>query len=227
MLGKPDSMYINILIATELASNGTPITHIDAQDVNRDGFPDVLAGNKLYINPLSNQDSAWTPIIFNPNISRLFFFDVDHDGLPDILGFDTASNILYWIEALDPEGIHWSYSASLTYSPVQKIESSRILKAVAHHKKTMAVMFKEASQLLTLNIPADPEEALWSLQPEAQQYLQSVERNDTISYDVLDKSLLLDFDQDGRLDIAIYDPTSNKLSIRFKQDRAKNLATRS
>ncbi len=208
MIFRDDNKNTNTLVAVSLLTDSKPVSHIDVQDINRDRFPDILAGNYIYTNPLHGNDSTWQPIALNPNLSRPFFFNVDDDGLPDIIDIHSQTLSITWIEALDPEGIHWSQTIPTQQTPKTQIEAFPLQGKIDRRTDTRQVYFESNNSVYALNLPEQPEETPWS-------FVQ-LERNDTKPYDTLSHVVVADFNQDGIQDKAVYSPTNSQLIITLR-----------
>jgi hypothetical protein len=80
---------------------------LDVADVNGDGHGDVVAGRFVYLNPGDSSVSKdWKRIDLGINADGLMFTDVDGDELPDLIAARYPE--VYWFEAADASGEHWS-----------------------------------------------------------------------------------------------------------------------
>ena len=208
-LFRHDNKNTNTLVAVTMQADAQPVTHIDVQDINRDGYPDILAGNYIYLNPMPGKDSTWEHISLNPEISRSFFLNVDNDGLPDIVGINAKTKSLTWIEALDPEGIHWTHVVPLQQTPSIHVDSFPLEGAIYRSADMFLAGFEQDAEIYTLNVSEKPEESAWSF--------IRLEPNDTKSYDTLSLFAEADFNKDGTQDKAVYSPTNHSLIITLQK----------
>ena len=128
-------------------------------DVDRDGFTDVIAGSYLYRNPGGRLWEPWTRTELARNVDVYFAADVDGDRFTDLVGI--ADDTVYWIEALDEKASSWKAT------PVAKVALGRTQGYVAAKlipgDKPQLVFTRGKHHLYALEIPPDPERALWPL----------------------------------------------------------------
>ncbi len=132
---------------------------LDAGDTNRDGLPDLLAGSSIYLNPGGDLTGLWKRIDVNPETESLVLVNVDGDGHPDLIGL--AVRDIYWLEALDPEGIQWSSMK------VARLPAGAGVDAIAYAdfdgdgRKAWTLV--AADSLYWLDVPMEPEDGAWRL----------------------------------------------------------------
>lgn len=78
---------------------------VDAGDVNRDGFLDVLTGRTLFLNPGNDMTGDWRKIDLGKNVDGFMIMDVDNDEYADIIAMALPN--IYWFEAQDTQGLNW------------------------------------------------------------------------------------------------------------------------
>ena len=79
---------------------------IDAADINRDGYKDIVCGKYFYLNPGGQMTDAWKRTEFRFAYDGYHFVDVDGDHLADIIAQDLPNVV--WLEADDFNGSSWS-----------------------------------------------------------------------------------------------------------------------
>ncbi len=79
---------------------------IDAVDINRDGYKDIVCGKYFYLNPGKDMEGAWKRTDFGLAYDGYQFVDVDGDHLADIIAEDLPNVV--WLEADDLNGSSWS-----------------------------------------------------------------------------------------------------------------------
>jgi hypothetical protein len=79
---------------------------IDAADINRDGFLDIVCGKYFYLNPGEDMSKAWKRSEFGFSFDAYHFVDVDGDELADVIAEDLPNVV--WLEADDLNGSSWS-----------------------------------------------------------------------------------------------------------------------
>lgn len=123
---------------------------LSSGDTNRDGFPDLLVGAAIYLNPGGNLAEPWKRINVGIDARSLVLANINNDGNPDLLAL--APPDLYWLEALDPEGIRWT-STKIATLPFSVLENVNGLYFDAIHK-AWAIAGKDS--LYMIQMPADP-----------------------------------------------------------------------
>lgn len=79
---------------------------IDAADINRDGYKDIVCGKYFYLNPGEDMSGEWLRSEFGFPFDGYHFVDVDGDEFADIIAEDLPQ--LVWLEADDLNGSTWS-----------------------------------------------------------------------------------------------------------------------
>lgn len=79
---------------------------IDATDINKDGYKDIVCGKYFYLNPGADMSGQWVRTPFEFAYDGYRFVDVDGDQLADIIAEDLPNVI--WLEADDLNGTSWS-----------------------------------------------------------------------------------------------------------------------
>lgn len=74
-------------------------------DINRDGFSDIISGKWFYRNPGGDMTGRWDRIEIDSGVDGLLALDVDGDTFGDVIGLKPNRQI--WYEATDEEGNHW------------------------------------------------------------------------------------------------------------------------
>jgi hypothetical protein len=79
---------------------------IDASDINKDGYLDIVCGKYFYLNPGEDMSGPWTRTGFGFAFDGYMFVDVDGDQMADIIAEDLPD--VLWLEADDFNGSSWS-----------------------------------------------------------------------------------------------------------------------
>ncbi len=79
---------------------------IDAHDINRDGYMDIVCGKYFYLSPGEDLSGQWKRSDFGFEYDGYRFVDVDGDQFADIIAEDLPNVI--WLEADDLNGSSWS-----------------------------------------------------------------------------------------------------------------------
>ncbi|RLD96414.1 MAG: hypothetical protein DRJ13_13630, partial [Bacteroidetes bacterium] len=79
---------------------------IDATDINKDGYKDIVCGKYFYLNPGADMSRLWIRTSFGFAYDGYQFVDVDGDQMADIIAEDLPHVI--WLEADDLNGTSWT-----------------------------------------------------------------------------------------------------------------------
>jgi hypothetical protein len=78
-------------------------------DVNGDGLKDIVSGPFWYRNPGGDMSSAWTRTALPAGMHACLVFDVDSDGLLDVVAQKDETDLaLYWLEPTSTAGTSWT-----------------------------------------------------------------------------------------------------------------------
>jgi hypothetical protein len=91
---------------------------LDAADVTRNGFKDIVAGKYFYRNPGGDMTGKWhrAELPGAPNMDAVLIIDVDGDQYGDVIGLSLPG--VYWLEADDVQGNSWSIRAKIGEIPL-------------------------------------------------------------------------------------------------------------
>lgn len=79
---------------------------LDAQDINKDGYLDLVSGRYFYLNPGGNMEGQWKRADLGMNVDGYLFADVDGDENADVIALALPN--VYWCEADNWEGTSWT-----------------------------------------------------------------------------------------------------------------------
>jgi hypothetical protein len=82
---------------------------LDFQDVNRDGYQDIVSGRYFYRNPGGDLSRSWERIDLGFNVDGMIFVDVDGDVYADIIA--QALPDVLWLESDDLVGNAWKMTS--------------------------------------------------------------------------------------------------------------------
>ncbi len=180
-------------------SNSPGAVFIAADDVNGDGFSDMVSGDSWYENP-GFISGSWTKhLIGEPLYNMAILYDFNGDKIPDILGTDKTSKF-YWalnnghgefrilnnIQAGDGDFLQ---GAAIDLS------GENITIALSWHIKDKGI------QLLT--VPADPEKSVWKLEK-----IHSFSQDEDLTFG--------DIDNDGSTDLLLGTRWLKKLPLNWE-----------
>lgn len=75
---------------------------LDAGDVDRDGYLDVISGRYVYHHPGDDMTKPWRRTTLDDNVDGIFYTNVDDDDWADIIAMALPN--IYWYEAMDQQG---------------------------------------------------------------------------------------------------------------------------
>jgi len=79
---------------------------LDAGDINRDGYLDIVCGNYFYLNPGGDMSGIWERTTFRSAFDGTLLVDVDGDRFADVIAQSLPDVI--WLEADDLNGTSWN-----------------------------------------------------------------------------------------------------------------------
>ncbi len=163
---------------------------IDAADINRDGYKDIVCGKYFYLNPGGQMTDAWERTEFRFAYDGYHFVDVDGDHLADIIAEDLPNVV--WLEADDFNGSSWSARkiGQIPRTGHKNGQGSGIADILAGGK--MEVLLAAEGGIYCAEIPENPASSEWEFKNIAQSHS--------------DEGIGIgDIDGDGDLDLAFGD----------------------
>jgi len=163
---------------------------IDAMDINRDGYKDIVCGKYFYLNPGEDMSETWKRTEFGFAYDGYRFVDVDGDQLADIIAEDLPNVI--WLEADDLNGSTWSARliGHVPRTGHKNGQGSGIADILNGGK--MEVLLAAEGGIHCAVIPEDPATAMWDFKLIAESHS--------------DEGIGIgDIDGDGDLDLAFGD----------------------
>ena len=79
---------------------------LDMQDINYDGYQDIVSGRYIYLNPGGDLSGEWQRVDLGFNVDGMLLVNIDDDEYADIIAESLPD--VYWLEALNPEGTAWT-----------------------------------------------------------------------------------------------------------------------
>lgn len=132
---------------------------IDAADINRDGYLDIVSGKYFYLNPGGDMTGSWRRTTFCFPLDGSLFMDVDGDGLADVIAQDLPNVV--WLEANDLNGTFWS-SRVIGQVPRTGHKNSQglaVADIIPGGKKE--ILIAAEGGIYCARVPPDPEEVPW------------------------------------------------------------------
>jgi hypothetical protein len=80
---------------------------LDAKDINKDGYPDLVSGRYFYLNPGGDMEGIWKRTDFGMNADGYMFVDIDGDEYADVIALALPN--VYWLETDNWNGSSWTF----------------------------------------------------------------------------------------------------------------------
>jgi hypothetical protein len=167
---------------------------IDAADINRDGYKDIVCGKYFYLNPGEDMSGAWKRTEFGFSFDGYHFVDVDGDELADVIAEDLPNVI--WLEADDLNGSSWSAKkiGEIPRTGHKNGQGSRVADIIKGGKPE--ILLAAEGGIYCAEIPEYPADGLWEFKKIAPSHS--------------DEGIGIgDIDGDGDLDLAFGDSESD------------------
>lgn len=128
-------------------------------DVNGDGFPDIISGRYVHINPGGDMSGAWQRIDFNFDVDAMLFVNVNDDTYPDIIAMQYPR--VFWLEALNTQATAWRATLITHLAPTEHQNSQGYMlgQLVAGGKPEIILAAGDGVHYLT--IPDHPHIDKW------------------------------------------------------------------
>ena len=94
---------------------------LDAMDMDKDGYLDLVSGRYIYRNPGGNMEGVWRRSELSPPSDAFAAMDVDRDEFADVIGM--ALPDIYWYEATDKSLKNWTARKVATLPPTRHTNS--------------------------------------------------------------------------------------------------------
>jgi hypothetical protein len=128
-------------------------------DADGDGFPDIMAGSMLYLNPKGDLRGDWQRIDLPAGLDVFFAVDVDGDRSFDLIGIE--GNTVNWMEAVDESAQTWKARGVGTVAAGGRTQGYVRASFLPGDKPQL--VFTRGRNLYVLEIPANPEEVPWPI----------------------------------------------------------------
>ena len=163
---------------------------IDAVDINKDGYKDIVSGKYFYLNPGEDMTGRWERTEFGFSYDGYHFVDVDGDQLADIIAEDLPNVV--WLEADDLNGSSWNARliGQIPRTGHKNGQGSAIADILPGDKPE--ILLAAEGGIFCASIPDDPNASVWDFK--------------MITESHSDEGIGIgDIDRDGDLDIAFGD----------------------
>jgi hypothetical protein len=132
---------------------------IDAGDINRDGYLDIVCGAYFYLNPGQDMSGVWKRVEFGIPCDGTLLLDVDGDEKADIIAEDLPHVI--WLEADDLNGTSWNSRliGNIPKTGHKNGQGSAVADVVKGGKKE--ILLSAEGGIYCAEVPARPEHEIW------------------------------------------------------------------
>ena len=155
-------------------------------DITDDGMLDLAAGRYFYRNPGGDMTAEWPRSDFGVNVDAMLFVDVDNDRFGDIIA--QALPDIYWLEALDENGLQWNATRVAQLPPTGHVNGQGYALAQIHAGGKPEIVTAAHLSVYCIEIPENPVPEDW---PKTR-----------IAHNVMDEGIGTgDLDRDGDIDI--------------------------
>jgi hypothetical protein len=164
---------------------------LDAADINKDGYKDIVAGRYFYINPAGNMEGKWKRYDLGLNADGCMIVDIDGDKKMDVLAM-AYPNVL-WLEAKNKKGNAWTNKIIGQVPKTDHVNGQGFRHTRLTKNPRGELLFSAETGLYVASIPAKPDNVTnWK-------FVRIAKSNS-------DEGIGLgDIDGDGDLDIALGD----------------------
>lgn len=133
---------------------------IDMQDINYDGYLDIISGRYVYLNPGGSMEGIWSRVDLGFNVDGFLFIDVDNDEYADAIAL--ALPDVYWLEADNLNATAWkAMKISNSVPATGHINAQGYLKADVIKGGKEEILFSAKEGIYMAEIPENPVPANW------------------------------------------------------------------
>lgn len=127
---------------------------LDAKDINKDGYLDLVSGRYFYLNPGGNMEGKWKRSDLGMNVDAYLFADVDEDEYADVIALALPN--VYWVEADDWTGESWTIRKIGEIPKTGHVNSQgyHVVQLLKDTKKQ--ILFAVEGGIHACTIPKDP-----------------------------------------------------------------------
>ena len=127
---------------------------LDARDINKDGYLDLVAGRYFYLNPGGDMENAWMRSDLGMNVDGCLFADVDGDEKADIIALALPN--VYWCEADDWQGLSWNMHKIGELPKTGHVNSQGYRCASLFRNDSKQLLFAVEGGIHACSIPSSP-----------------------------------------------------------------------
>lgn len=166
---------------------------LDAEDLNQDGYQDIVSGRYVYLSPGGDLTQNWQRVDLGMNVDGMLITDIDDDEFADIVG--QALPNVYWLEAENTQATSWNATKldSIPKTGHVNGQGYKIADLVKGGKPEILMTADDGIYMAV--IPKDPKTENWD-------FIRIVKTRSDEGF------AAVDVDQDGDLDIVAGDRNS-------------------
>lgn len=130
------------------------------EDVNGDGYKDIVAGRYFYRNPGGDMTGQWSRIMFDSNVDAMLILDVDGDEFADAIA-EALPDVL-WIEAKDKQGNSWKTTKIGTLPKTGHVNGQGYMLAQIVPGGKPEIILAAEDGIYYFEVPKDPQKGNWT-----------------------------------------------------------------
>ncbi len=129
------------------------------EDMNHDGYRDIVAGRYIYINPGGDLTDDWQRIDLGMNVDGMLITDIDGDEYADIIA--EALPDVWWMEASDTKATEWKGKIIANIPATDHVNGQgyKLADIIAGGKKE--ILLSATGGIYACKIPEDPSSKAW------------------------------------------------------------------
>jgi len=124
---------------------------LDMKDITGDGYAEILAGRRVYINPGGDMEGEWRISDLGINGDGILMIDVDGDEFADVIA-QSLPNV-YWLEAEDENCTTWKSTVIAQIPKTSHINSQGFEKVALHGNAKSDIVIAGNGNIYSISIP--------------------------------------------------------------------------
>jgi hypothetical protein len=169
-------------------------------DIDGDGYKDIVAGRYFYRNPGSDMTGRWSRIMFDSNVDAMLILDVDDDEFADAIA-EALPDVL-WLEAEDRQCKSWKTTKIGTLSKTGHVNGQGYVLAQTIPGGKPEIILAAEDGIYYFEVPKYPRKANW---PKTK-----------IAAETMDEGIGVgDIDADGDIDIVCGREKGGRFSVMW------------